>query len=78
MQKQNMSGWLQQTARRVWTIKVCRSHAGHYHSLKTIETKRDMTQTDDAGRDCDTVSANESAMRPTGSINKGTAAQSKR
>jgi hypothetical protein len=50
MQKQNMSGWLQQTARREYgQSKFAEVHAGHYHSLKTIETKRDMTQTDDAG-----------------------------
>ena len=50
MQKQNMSGWLQQTARKEYgKSKFAEVHAGHYHSLKTIETKRDMTQTDDAG-----------------------------
>ena len=50
MQKQNMSGWLQQSARAEYgQSEFAEVHAGHYHSLKAIETKRDLTQTEDSG-----------------------------
>lgn len=50
MQKQNMSNWLQHRARKEYGLsRFAEVHAGHFHSLKTIEAKRDFTREGDIG-----------------------------
>ena len=50
MPSKNMSGWLQQSARKEYGLsKFAEIHSGHWHSEKTVEIKRDITQVIDDG-----------------------------
>lgn len=50
MPTKNMPSWLQHRARKEYgESKFAEIHAGHFHSVKTIEAKRDFNQTDEIG-----------------------------
>ena len=48
--RKNMPHWLQHQAKKEYGIsEFAEVHAGHFHSIKTIETKLDFTQEDEIG-----------------------------
>ena len=50
LSKKNMPHWLQHQAKKEYGMsKFTEVHAGHFHSLKTLETKLDVTQEDEVG-----------------------------
>jgi UDP-2,3-diacylglucosamine pyrophosphatase LpxH len=50
MPAKNMASWLQHRARKEYGMSLfAEIHAGHFHTTKTVEAKRDVNQTEDIG-----------------------------